>query len=130
MKRNLFLFTVVLLLICAPLTACKKDFDEAVKCESITVIGEEIKTSKGSNAKYVLIEKNDDGEWVYQLKYTIFPDDATDKDVEFIYEENASLSVSKDGLVTYSGGGMPSTMIKIMAKDGSGASDIITLYFI
>jgi len=132
MKRRLLVFALLLLSLCALLLSCKKEPDVIIKTQSITIIGDEIKTSQSNDSKYVIVSQSGDGVWEYQLKYTVAPDDATDKGVNFIHEDNPSLTVSDEGFVTYiaASGGMPSAIIKIMAKDGSLASDTITLYFV
>ncbi len=97
------------------------------KVESITITGDTIKINQEKNTKYAIVRQNDDGEWVYQLEYTITPDNATNARVDFVYEKDGTVTVSDTGLVTFT---EPDSaiIIKIMATDGSGISDTITLY--
>lgn len=96
------------------------------KMESVTIFGDDIVISSETGNKYVIIYPNEDGVWEYQLQYTISPDNTSNTVVDFIFEADPSVSVSSTGLVTMTEFG--STIIKIMATDGSGASDTVTIY--
>jgi endo-alpha-1,4-polygalactosaminidase (GH114 family) len=97
------------------------------KVESISITGDKIKINHEKNTKYAIVRQNDDGEWVYQLEYTITPNNATNANVDFVYEKDDSVTVSDTGLVTFTEPDC-AIIIKIMATDGSGISDTITLY--
>ena len=102
------------------------------KVESITIIGDDIVINSSTNQKSVKVFADENGVWEYQLQYVLNPDDATNAKVDFVYDDHPSVTVSDTGLVTYVDhpDGFPSVKIKILATDGSGASDVVTLYFL
>lgn len=128
MKKKAIIISLLLALIFLTLSSCREDYvPEVVKVQSINITGDNIKINPETNAKYAIVRKNSDGKWVYQLEYTVAPDNATNAKVDFVYGKDAAITVSDSGFVTFSEPDC-AIIIKIMATDGSGTSDTITLY--
>ena len=102
-----------------------KTFDEIIYVESIELLDENLKTND-QGEKYVVIYPDDKGERKYQIKYRVHPDNATDDDVIFAYDEqNTFATVDENGVVTFTKKG--AITVQIIAKDGS-AKTSITIY--
>ncbi|MBE6581487.1 MAG: hypothetical protein E7650_07760 [Ruminococcaceae bacterium] len=106
-----------------------QNFFEIVYTEQIELLGDNIKTNdKGE--KYVVILPDEQGNYAYQIQYRVHPDNATNSKVDFIYDhekaDKSSISVDENGVVTFSKRG-GTLKVKLVAKDGSGASATITL---
>ena len=103
-----------------------KVFNEVVYTTGIEILNEDVLTSQNGQ-KYVTISPNEKGERTYQILYRVSPDNATNSEVSLDYDtQNPNVTVSEDGLVTFSKGGT-SVTIQINAKDGSGASASIKI---
>ena len=106
-----------------------QNFFEIVYTEQIELLGDNIKTNdKGE--KYVVILPDEQGNYAYQIQYRVHPDNATNSKVDFIYDhekaDKSSISVDENGVVTFPKRG-GTLKVKLVAKDGSGASATITL---
>jgi len=106
-----------------------QNFFEIVYTEQIELLGDNIKTNdKGE--KYVVILPDEEGNYAYQIQYRVHPDNATNSKVDFIYDhekaDKSSISVDENGVVTFPKRG-GTLKVKLVAKDGSGASATITL---
>lgn len=97
-------------------------FFNDVAVSEVRVVNEGIKYSR-EGEKYIVIPM---GETTFQIEYTVTPDNAVNKNVEFIYDEqNSVASVDKNGLVTFNSTG--SIIIYVTASDGNGAFDKIEI---
>ena len=106
-----------------------QNFFEIVYTEQIELLGDNIKTNdKGE--KYVVILPDEQGNYAYQIQYRVHPDNATNSKVDFVFDhekaDKSSISVDENGVVTFSKRG-GTLKVKLVAKDGSGASATITL---
>ena len=102
-----------------------KVFNPVVDVERIEILNEGLKESERLG-KYVVIEKNAEGEWKYQIRWRVHPDDATNTRVEFSYDkQNSAVSVDENGIVTFTKNG--SITVHIIATDGSNASATLTV---
>ena len=103
-----------------------KTFDEIVYTTSVELLNEDIKTDK-NGGKYVVIRPDENGERKYQILYRVYPDNATDSGVSFVYDkQKTSVSIDENGVVTFTKKG--AVTIQILTKDGSGASATLTIY--
>ena len=106
-----------------------QNFFEIVYTEQIELLGDNIKTNE-KGEKYVVILPDEQGNYAYQIQYRVHPDNATNSKVDFIYDhekaDKSSISVDENGVVTFSKRG-GTLKVKLVAKDGSGASATITL---
>ncbi len=105
-------------------------FFEVVYSESIELLDTNIKVnSKGES--YIVVPKDANGTYTYQINYRLHPDNTTNKDVYFVYNTDKAnqlaITVSEDGLVKFSEQGGTIT-VTIMAADGTGASAKLKIY--
>ena len=70
-----------------------KVFNEVIDVQSIELLNEGLKDS-GDPEKgyYAIIQKNENGEWKYQIKYRVHPDNATNTKVDFSYNKNQTIA--------------------------------------
>lgn len=62
-----------------------KVFEEIVDVESIEITNEGQKHSE-QHGDYVVVKPNANGEYKFQIRYRVFPDDATNTEVDFVYD--------------------------------------------
>ena len=111
-----------------------KVFDEIVYVSSIELLNTDIKeaneTQKLEYDYYVVIRPNaETGERRYQIEYRVHPDNATNQEVDFVYDESIEgVSVSEDGIVAFDGPG--SVIVSVVAKDGGGEETMVRLAII
>ena len=103
-------------------------FFEVVYTTDVELLNEDIKVSEAGE-KYVVIRPDANGEYVYQIRYRVHPDNATNSDVKFVYDheqaEKLSITVSDEGVVKFTRKGV--ITVQILAQDGSGASATLKL---
>ena len=103
-----------------------KSFNEIVYVTEIELLEEKLKYND-EGKPYVVIRPDENGQRQYQIKYRVHPDNATDSSVTFAYDnQNPSVSVDENGVVTFTKGGT-SVTVQIIANDGS-ASTSITIF--
>lgn len=97
-------------------------FFEDKKVTSVSIVNEGIKY-KRSGEKYIVIPMGAD---TFQIEYTVGPEDAVNKAVNFVADEQTTIaSVDQNGLVTFNK--MGSIIVYVVAADGSGSSDYIEI---
>ena len=95
-------------------------FYEDKKVTSVAIVNEGIKYTR-EGEKYIVIPLGED---TFQIEYTVGPEDAVNKKVTFVTDEQQSIaSVDQNGLVTFNKKG--SIIVYVVAADGSGCSDKI-----
>ena len=79
--------------------------------------------------KYIVIFPDENGVISYQITYEVTPDDATNKEVDFVKDEqNTAATVDENGLVTFGEITAPrSVIVYVVAADGSNARDSIEI---
>ena len=103
-----------------------KIYNEKVYVERIEILNSDVKIDD-EGMKYVTIRPDESGNRIYQLEWRVYPDNATNKTVDFIYDsQNTNVTIDETtGVVTFQKKG--SIKIQIMATDGSGVSEIIEI---
>ncbi len=103
-----------------------KIYNEKVYVERIEILNSDIKID-GDGGKYVTIRPNENGDRIYQLEWRVYPDNATNKAIDFIYDtQNTNVTVDEaTGVITFQKKG--AIQIQIMATDGSGVSETIEI---
>ena len=101
-----------------------KVFEEEIFVEEIRILNDGLKEHE-EWGKYVVIRKNENGEWLYQIECRVYPDDATNKKVKFAYDHQSKATVTDDGIVTFSEPDM--VTVEIVPLDGSDVSAKITI---
>ena len=92
-------------------------YDEKIYISKIEIINEDVKqTNSGEN--YIIIDYDEDNpNFIIQRK--IYPENATTKVVEYLYDEtNPFATVDSTGVVTFTSSG--AITVYVSAKDGSG----------
>lgn len=111
-----------------------KVFDEIVYVSSIELLNTDLKeaneTQKTEYDYYVVIRPNaETGERRYQIQYRVHPDNATNQEVDFVYDQSIEgVSVSEDGIVSFENPG--SVIVSVVAKDGGGEEATVRLAII
>ena len=105
-----------------------KVFNEVIDVQSIELLNEGLKDS-GDPEKgyYAIIQKNENGEWKYQIKYRVHPDNATNTKVDFSYNKNQTIATvdEESGVVTFNRVG--TITITLLPNDRSDCEAKITL---
>ena len=101
-----------------------KVFEEVVPVDSIEITNEGQKYSP-SQGDYIILFPNEKGERRLKIDYRINPDNASNTEVDFAYEQSHVASVDEYGVVTFTGPGM--LKVTIIAQDGSNAEDSILI---
>ena len=103
-------------------------FFEDKPVERVTITNEGISyTSTGE--KYVALLPDENGNRTYQITYEVTPDDAYNREVDFVIDDGVTYAtVDENGLVTFNAP-LKSAIVYVVATDGSGAKDKITIVF-
>ena len=101
-----------------------KVFEEVISVEKVEITNEGQKNNE-QLGDYVVIYPNEKGEWRYQIQYRVFPDNATNAEVDFAYEAVDYASIDENGVVTFTSAGV--FRVKVVATDGSNCEDTITI---
>ena len=101
-----------------------KTFNEIIYVEKIEILNENYKLDQNGE-KYITVR----GENKLQIDWRVYPDNATNKEVDFVYDTtNTKFTVDENGVVTCSTGKGAIT-VQIVAKDGTGIKDKIKINF-
>ena len=102
-----------------------KVFEEVVPVESVEILNEGLEYSD-SQGKYIVIKPDANGVYNFKIEYRVYPDEATNQEVDFAYEEREGVTVDKElGTVTFERPNM--IKVRVIAKDGSNAEDTILI---
>jgi hypothetical protein len=103
-----------------------KLFDQVVYVSEIEILNKDIREApefaKAEYDYYVVISPNETtGERKYQIEYRVRPDDATNQEVDFVYDKTTpGVTVSDSGIVTFEHSG--SVIVSLIPKDGGDCS--------
>lgn len=109
------------------------DLEETVYVESVTLTNDDLKTdANNGNRLYAMAQKQEDGTWRYQIKYSVAPENATDKGVSFVLgtadASLATVNVSTGVVTLYREG---SVMVTLQAQNSQvDASAQLMIYAI
>lgn len=104
-------------------------FEEIVYVNAIEILNDDVEQIEGVDYCdcFVVIEPDENGIIKYQIEYRVYPDKATNKGVNFVYDEQTAaaegITVDEYGVVTFSKTGTSIT-IKLIPKDGSDVSSL------
>lgn len=107
-----------------------KEFNEVVYVASIEILNDDLRVREDTGEKFAIVEADASGKRAYQIEYRVGPDNATNQEVEYVYDKNnsSSISIDSNGVVTFPKAGT-SIKVRLLAKDGSDIqSETITLY--
>ena len=101
-----------------------KVFEEVIPVERVEITNEGQKFVD-SIGDYIVISPNEKGERRFKIDYHVYPDNASNTEVDFAYEEIEGVTVDEYGVVTFTNPGV--LKVRVIAKDGSNAEDTITI---
>ena len=102
-------------------------FNDITYVTQVNIIEPDAKYNN-SGLKYIMLTPDEDGKREYQIKWSVTPDNATNKAVSFSYDTTKTfVNVDKNGLVTFSEPGF--ITVRVRAMDGTSFSDEIRIYF-
>ena len=132
MKKSVIILIAIIYLASVALVSFyglqPKMFDEVVYVDSIEFLNDDIRL-KDDGTPYAVIQGADtDGVWRYQVEYRAYPDNATDKTVDYtILSPNPNVAIDEEtGLVTFAKRGMVTIMLT--PRDGSDVSIILEIW--
>ena len=101
-----------------------KVFEEVVYVERVEILNKGTEEFGGIPCVYV--KAGADGIYRYQIEYRVYPDNATNQEVDFIYDkQNTAVSIDEKGVVTLTS---PTLIeVEIIPRDGSVASASIII---
>ena len=107
MKRKIDLLVCSLLFLTLMLTACNRGGDSGIfgsggDAQRVELLGDEIQVNSAGQS-YVIISADENGEFHYQMRWRVYPNDAADKSVRLVYDrQNTAVSVNeRTGVVTF-----------------------------
>ena len=132
MKKSVVILILVIYLVSVALVSFfglqYKTFDEVIYTESIEFLNDDIKTLEEDGSLYAVVRKDEStGLWTYQIKYRVYPDNATNSEVEYIYDtQTPGVTLDPEtGVVTFDRKGALTVTIK--PKDGTDISATVTI---
>ena len=105
-----------------------KSYDETVYVEKVTCTNEDIKVDSSGN-KYAVIHyvADDEDPTTYYLEWKVTPDNATNKNVEFKYDEDSTVAyVLGYGAVVFNKKGV--ITVQICSTDGKAVCEKVKIY--
>lgn len=103
-------------------------FNETVYVDEVKITNEGVKTA-ADGSKYVVINylSGEEELTTYQLEWHVYPDDASRKMVDFLYDETKTIAtVNGFGTVVFNKKG--SITVYVSSTDGSSKMDSITIF--
>ena len=106
-----------------------KEYNAVVYADSIEILNEGLMVNEETGERYAVVFAD---ALAYQIEYRVGPDNASNKEVEFVYDKSFAaingITVDSNGVVSFAEAGS-SIDISLIAKDGSGTvSETITIY--
>lgn len=102
-----------------------KVFEEVIPVESIEITNEGQKYSE-TYGDYIVISPDENGDRRIKIDYRVYPDNASNAEVDFAYEEIPGVTVDEFGVVTFDEPGR-SIKVHVIATDGSNIEDTILI---
>ena len=104
-----------------------KSFNEIVYVSQVEII-EEKASYLQNGSKYLILTDKVDDVYTYQLNWAVYPDNANNSDVSFIYTPQSNFTIDENGLVKFTYlGYADSVEVTVRSNDGTKQSDKITL---
>ncbi|MBE6535387.1 MAG: hypothetical protein E7677_02025 [Ruminococcaceae bacterium] len=101
-----------------------KVFEEVIPVERIEITNEGQKHSE-TQGDYIVIHPDASGERRVKIDYHVYPENASNTNVDFAYQEVEGVTVDEHGLVTFSGPGL--IKVRVIATDGSNTEDTLLI---
>ena len=102
-----------------------KIFEEVIYVEKIEILNKGLKHND-TWGDYVVITPDSEGALRYKIDYRVYPDEATNQDVSFAFDSQATgVTVTDSGLVEFESPGM--IKVKVVSTDGTNVEAAITI---
>ena len=101
-----------------------KVFEEVVPVESVKILDENLKPGNENFDYYTVIELDADGKGRYQIQYRVYPDNATNQEVDFILtpmnsgDSSVPATIDENGVVQFDRQG--AVIVSVIARDATG----------
>ena len=104
-----------------------KVFEEIIPVESVEILNEGLKYDEKTWGKYTTVYPDASGEWHYQIKYRVHPDNATNNEVDFnlAATPEGCATIDANGVVTFTKSGI--AKVYVIATDGTNAEAKVTI---
>lgn len=99
-------------------------WEDYISVESVEIINEGQNYSE-TMGNYIVIFPDENGERSIKIDYEVYPDNAKNTTVDFVYEEVDYATVDENGIVTFTKPGV--LKVRVIATDGSNAEDTILI---
>ena len=102
-----------------------KMFEPVIYPERIEIVNAGQKHSE-MHGDYIVIFPNANGEWVTKIEYSIYPENATEKAVDFeLDKQSMGVTLEENGVIRFAKAGI-TTVVTVTVKDSS-VSDTLTI---
>ena len=101
-----------------------KVFEEVIPVERVEITNEGQKYNE-QHGDYVVIRPDANGDVRYEIKYRVYPDNASNSKVDFAFENVDWASKDENDVFTFTKSG--ALKVRVIATDGSNAEDTITI---
>lgn len=108
-----------------------KVFEEVVPVESVKILDENLKTGNENFDYYTVIELDADGKGRYQIRYRVYPDNATNQEVDFILtpmnsgDSSVPATIDENGVVQFDRPG--AVIVSVIARDATGEDSEVSI---
>ena len=101
-----------------------KVFEEVVPVESVKILDENLKPGNENFDYYTVRELDENGKGRYQIQYRVYPDNATNQEVDFILtpmnsgDSSVPATIDENGVVQFDRQG--AVIVSVIARDATG----------
>ena len=142
MKRKLLVLIMALLIAMLSFTGCfnikkfnfkedtlpfvteEKITQEVIPVERIEITNEGQKYNE-QQGDYIVVNLDANGDSRVQITYKVYPENASNKDVDFVYEEVDGVTVDENGVVSFSKRSI--IRVRVVATDGTNHEDSLLI---
>ena len=108
-----------------------KVFEEVVPVESVKILDENLKPGNENFDYYTVIELDENGKGRYQIRYRVYPDNATNQEVDFILtpmnsgDSSVPATIDENGVVQFDRQG--AVIVSVIARDATGENSEVSI---
>ena len=108
-----------------------KVFEEIIPVERVEILDDTLKPGNENFDFYKVIELDSDGKGRYQIKYRVYPDNATNQEVDFILtpmnsgDDSVPATIDENGVVIFEKQG--AVIVSVVARDSTGEDSEVSI---
>ena len=108
-----------------------KVFEEIIPVERVEILDDTLKPGNENFDFYKVIELDSDGKGRYQIKYRVYPDNATNQEVDFILtpmnsgDDSVPATIDENGVVIFDKQG--AVIVSVVARDSTGEDSEVSI---